>query len=608
MRKKMKSRIIYLILICSMVSILELVAFQPPQARADDKAMYTNKEYGFSINYPAQYASEKPRSKEVFRARSKDRLPILAVSVVNIPEGTTFADLKDIYVNALKAKSQADVKSMDEKEMTLSDGLFPAFESVVEYKVGGYDLKTLNFWVVNRDKWFLVTLTTIPQLWPRHKAEMKAIAESFTAPEWKYAPEKAAIPNVQIPVEIQEKYSKSKVINRAGYNKLKQDFRSMIQEGLHPGAQLAVYYDGELVIDLAGGVKGPDGKKIMTSAELLRWRARNGKGPGYEPVTFDTLYQIRSTTKIMTTLVMMMLQDQGRLDFDDPVAKYWPEFAANGKANITIAHILSHRAGIPFLSYPLLAEKTKTPIPRVTIGDRKSIARAIVETRPAWKPGEKNGYHGMTIGMVSDEVVAHLTGKYPPMGDILRKKVFDPLGLRNIYLGLPASQYDRMAKMNILAPQTTYRKAGSDYLNSKDGIRHEMSWVGAISNAEDLANFMNIFAYEGTYKGIKFFSKEVQERVSTPTNKPGDIDVILKKPIRWGLGFILGDTQDLYGTAPHPGVIGHAGGSATVAWADPKNKLAVAFLCNGMKNRKSMTRYRKIGDDVYAALNLPSQK
>ncbi|MHC4663612.1 MAG: serine hydrolase [Planctomycetota bacterium] len=577
-------------------------------AEAGEEKEYKNEKYDFSIKYPVAYAEEKPQGKsEVFRARSEDGLPLLAVSVLDTVENTAFDELKDAFRAAIIFAGGEDPGFVSEKKTTLADGVTPAYELVAESRAKGIDIKTLHLWVVKRDKWFLVTATTTKRLWPEHSAEMKKILHTFTAPKWKGMSEKApAMPDVQIPVEIQEKDPKSKVINKEGYKKLKQEFIALIKEGLHPGAQLAVYYNGELVIHLAGGVKGPDGRKIMTSAELLQWRAREGKGPGHEPVTFDTLYQIRSTTKIMATLVMMMLHDQGKLDFDDRVAKHWPEFAKNGKENITIAHILSHRAGIPFLSHSLLEENPKIPNARVEIGNRKSIARALEETRPVWTPGEKNGYHGMAIGMVPDEIVARLTGKYPPMGDILRKEVFEPLGLKNIYFGLPESQYDRMALMNVLDPQTTNRKGGSDFLNSKEGIRHEMSWVGCVSTARDLADFMNIFVYEGTCKGRKFFSKKVQERVSKPSNKAGEIDMILMKPYRWGLGFILGETKDLFGSKPRPGVIGHTGGGANVAWADPKNRLAVAFLCNGMKNRKSMERYRRIGDGVYGALNLPA--
>ncbi len=443
-----------------------------PEKALPTPAKYKNEEYDFSVHYPAEYTKEKPRLKEIFRARSSNGLPLLTISIVNIAEDMTFADLKDIYFKAQKGNA----KFLSEKEITLSDGDVSAFESVVESKVGEHDLKTRNLWVINSNQWFLVTATTTPRLWSQHEAQMKTIVQSFSAPNWKNAQGKIpVIPNELLSMEILEGVSNSEIVNQEGYKRLGNEFRSMIQEGLHPGAQLAVFYDGELVIHLAGGVKGPDGKKIMTSAELLEWHANENKGPGHEPVTFNTLYQVRSVTKIMATLVMMMFHDQGRLDFDDRVAKHWPEFAKNGKEDITIAHILSHRAGIPFLSHSLLVER---PVARVVLGNRKNIASAIEATRPVWTPGEKNGYHGMSIGMVPDEIVARLTGKFPPMGDILREKVFEPLGLKNIYFGLPESQYGRMAKMNVLDPQTRPRKGGSDYLNSKEGIRNEMSRVG----------------------------------------------------------------------------------------------------------------------------------
>jgi len=393
---------------------------------------------------------------------------------------------------------------------------------------------------------------------------------------------------------IRDESADSEVISPEGFAKLKREFHSMIEEGLHPGAQLAVFHDGALVIHLAGGVKGPGGEKIMTSAELLKWSASQDRGPGHEPVTFDTLYQIRSVTKILMMTVLMMLYDQGKFDFDDPVSKYWPEFAKNGKEAVTIAHILSHRAGLPPGPY----------IPARAIVKRAPVARAIENMRPMWKPGEKNGYQGVTVSMAPDEIIFRLTDRFPAIGEILREQVFGPLGLRDIYLGLPASEFPRMAKMAVLDPQRWDRKRCSDLLNSREGIQPEQSWVGGVSTARDLADFMNVFAHWGTYKGKRFFAKEVQQLVSRPTNKAGEIDQTMLRPIRWGLGFILGDTPDVYGTPPHAGAIGHVGGGATVAWADPKNKLAVAFLCNGMKNRASWKRYRRVGDLVYGALRL----
>ena len=114
-------------------------------------------------------------------------------------------------------------------------------------------------------------------------------------------------------------------INPAELNEVTRLFEKMIKEGLHTGAQLCVYHQGEPMIELAGGLDSPGGR----------------------PVTAETLYQIRSTTKALTTIAMMMIYEKGRFAFEDPVAKHWPEFGARGKQSITIAQIMNHSAGIP---------------------------------------------------------------------------------------------------------------------------------------------------------------------------------------------------------------------------------------------------------------------
>ena len=146
---------------------------------------------------------------------------------------------------------------------------------------------------------------------------------------------------------------------------LVQLFQDMLNEGLHPGAQLAVFKNGELVLELAGGITGPSG----------------------ESVTLDTLFQIRSVTKALAAMVMLVLHDLGRFSFNDPVAKHWPEFGKNGKASITISHIMSHRAGIP-------------DGPRIQPHfwkDRKAVAEAVEKMRPIWPPGSTTGYHSLEL-------------------------------------------------------------------------------------------------------------------------------------------------------------------------------------------------------------------
>lgn len=373
------------------------------------------------------------------------------------------------------------------------------------------------------------------------------------------------------------RYQPEGIADRKGFETKQLDrlatlFGDMIDEGLHPGAQLAVYRQGECVIDLAGGLDAPSGK----------------------PVTMETLFQIRSTTKALATIVMLMLHDRGHFSFDDPVAKHWPGFGSNHKESITIAHMMSHRAGIP--DGPM--------IPVHEMGDRSAVAAAVEAMKPIWPPGSDNGYHAASFGWVLDELVYRWEGIN--IHQFLKTEIIEPLGMRDVYLGLPKEAFPRMAKMVVeerIRQRQQVRARFSDFLNTFDGIRLPLSWVSGVATARELANLMQILAYEGTIDSTTFFSKETQRLASNPTNVSGKIDRRLLWPVRWGLGFILGDTPHIYGTPPHPRVVGHAGGGAGVAWADPERRLSAAFLCNSMLGGTLWwERYKKIGDQIYAAI------
>jgi CubicO group peptidase (beta-lactamase class C family) len=189
------------------------------------------------------------------------------------------------------------------------------------------------------------------------------------------------------------------------------------------------------------------------------------------------------------------------------------------------------------------------------------------------------------------------------IADLLRTEITGPLEIKDVYLGLPENEYQRFCPIAVLDETTRERAMFSDFINSYEGIKMPLSWVAGVANAWDLAYLFNIFAFEGTFGGRTFFSKETQALISVPTNKPGEIDRVLRWPVSWGLGVILGDTPSIYGTPPHPRAIGHAGGGANVVWADPDERLAVAFLCNGMRTGGTdWERYRVIGDLIYASL------
>ena len=361
-------------------------------------------------------------------------------------------------------------------------------------------------------------------------------------------------------------------ISQSKVNELTLSFEKMIKDGLHPGAQLCVFYQGEPVIELAGGLDSPGGR----------------------PVTDQTLYQIRSTTKALATIAMLMLYEKHRFAFEDPVAKYWPEFGAKGKQSITIAQVMSHSAGIP--DGPM--------IPPDKMGDRKAVAAAVEALEPIWTPGTANGYHAATFGWVLDELVYRWEGRN--ISRFMDEEVIKPLGLKNIFIGLPPREFPRMAKMFVeggVRERQDTRARFSDFLNTPEGMGLPLAWVGGVATARDLANLMNILAYEGTFSSRTFFTKQTQEKATRPLNPPEVNDRRLTLPVRWGLGFMLGTTPRIYGDRLNPRVVGHAGGSACIAWADPDLRLSVAFLSNRMTGLSiAFDRYREIGNKVYECL------
>ena len=363
-------------------------------------------------------------------------------------------------------------------------------------------------------------------------------------------------------------------LNSSKLNELTLSFEKMIKDGLHPGAQLCVYYQGQPVIELAGGLDSPGGR----------------------PVTNQTLYQIRSTTKALATIAMLMLYEKHRFAFEDPVAKYWPEFGARGKQSITIAQVMSHSAGIP--DGPM--------IPPDKMGDRKAIAAAVEALEPIWTPGTANGYHAATFGWILDELVYRWEGRN--ISRFMDEEVIKPLGLKNIFIGLPPREFPRMAKMFVeggVRERQDTRARFSDFLNTPEGMSLPLAWVGGVATAGDLAYLMNILAYEGTFSSRTFFTKQTQEKATRPQNPPEVNDRRLTLPIRWGLGFMLGTTPRIYGDRLNPRVVGHAGGSACIAWADPDLRLTVAFLTNKMTGMNiAFDRYREIGNKVYECLKV----
>ncbi|MBL8553226.1 MAG: beta-lactamase family protein, partial [Phenylobacterium sp.] len=198
------------------------------------------------------------------------------------------------------------------------------------------------------------------------------------------------------------------------YAAVRTQFEENLQKGEDIGACFCATVEGETVVDLWGGWADP--------ARTRPWER-------------DTIVNVYSTTKTITALTALLIADRGELDFDAPVAKYWPEFAANGKADTKVSHLMSHSAGL---------SGWKEKITTEDLYDWEKMTALLAAQAPFWAAGTAPGYHALTQGYLVGEVVRRITGK--SLGTVFREEVAEPLGA-DFWVGLPASEDDRVAEL-----------------------------------------------------------------------------------------------------------------------------------------------------------------
>jgi CubicO group peptidase (beta-lactamase class C family) len=330
-------------------------------------------------------------------------------------------------------------------------------------------------------------------------------------------------------------------------------FQQQIDEGLHPGASLAVYRHGRLTLELYGG------------------QAERESG---RPVTPETLFVLFSATKPLSAVCLHILLERGRLDLDDPVARYWPDFARNGKAAVTIRHVLTHSGGFPQNPPQLLPRKW---------ADWNAVVQAMEDIDLIWEPGKETGYHPLNFGWVVGELVRRIDGR--PISQFLREEVTSPLGMQDTYLGLPPELEGRVARLYAAEEDVDLQVVAT--FNRPEVHQAVVPAGGGIGTARDLARFYAMLAAGGTLDGVRILSPESVER-ATAVQVEVERDRSLGIPMRWALGFHLGGNRvDLFGYDTSPRAFGHGGHGSCVAWADPDVRLAVAIVTNGLRSPAS---------------------
>ena len=350
-----------------------------------------------------------------------------------------------------------------------------------------------------------------------------------------------------------------------GFSGVQRLFGEQIAAGLHDGAQLVVMQHGRVVLDLAGGVAHREPRTRVTP---------------------ETLFLIFSATKPWTAMSIHLLAERDRLSLDDPVSKYWPGFAGDGKERVTIAHVLSHRGGFPIGPSWLTWDKW---------GDWPKVVRAMEEVRMRWQPGEAVGYHPLNFGWVLGEVVRRVDGR--TIGRFIREEIAEPLALQHTYLGLPPALHGQVASITDHSGESAFV---ADF-NRPEVRGVEIPAGGGVTTARDLARFYAMLAAGGTLEGTRVFAAETVRRATQPSSE-GETDRTLQLPMRWAYGFHLGGRRSAFGATSSDTAFGHAGHGSTLGWADPTRQLAFAMLTNGVQGRvTNFQRFTTISDAVLAA-------
>jgi CubicO group peptidase (beta-lactamase class C family) len=378
----------------------------------------------------------------------------------------------------------------------------------------------------------------------------------------------------------------------ARFARVREVFAESFRSQDEVGAAVAVAVDGALVVDLWGG--------HLDFARTRPWQR-------------DTLVNVYSTTKGVTALAAHRLVDEGRLDLDAPVAKYWPEFAQAGKGEIPVRWLLSHRAGLPAV---------RKPLPNEALYDWGAMTEALAAETPWWTPGTAHGYHALTFGWLVGEVVRRIAGR--SLGAFVRDAFAGPLGL-DLHVGLAEREHARVA--DILQPSPPDPNGEAAQMFARALAEPEGMTARAFLNPPSMALGPNVPAWRSaeipganghaTARALAtlygraalgdgaVISREAISRCRT--EQAHGADLVLGIPTRVGLGFMLRQESHAGGRCLAPGAFGHPGAGGSLAFADPEARLGFGYVMNRMGPRILLDdRAIALVDAVNACLGGPA--
>jgi CubicO group peptidase (beta-lactamase class C family) len=381
-----------------------------------------------------------------------------------------------------------------------------------------------------------------------------------------------------------------------GFEEVSEEFDRNFAERGEIGAAVAAYWRGEKVVDLWGGRRTPTGDAAWNE---------------------DTLVLVNSTTKGMAAMTIAVANSRGWIDYDARVAQYWPEFAQNGKDEVTVRQVLGHEAGLVWIDEPLRFEDLR---------DLDRMADALARQKPAWEPGTRHGYHAMTIGLYMQELIRRVDPSHRSLGRFFREEIAQPLGIE-FYIGLPPQIPDerlavlrtftparsiaalpRASKamtLRILWPWSLLRKSmlfANVDPNDRRWLEVEVPAGNGMGTARAIARAYSAFAEGGSALAV---TPETLAELTAPDHVEPAKDVVIGGSSWLWLGFLKPGPDLIFGTSER--AFGTPGAGGSFGFADPDARLGYAYVMNNMNYFEfDDPREKALRDAVHRAIRRQS--
>ncbi|HEX4057381.1 MAG TPA: serine hydrolase domain-containing protein [Galbitalea sp.] len=345
------------------------------------------------------------------------------------------------------------------------------------------------------------------------------------------------------------------------FDGLRAEFQRQLDSGEELGASIAVVDHGKPVVDLWGGFREPQ--------RTSRWQR-------------DTIVNVWSITKTMTTLAALMLSDRGLLDLDAPVAGYWPEFTQNGKAAITVKQVMSHTAGVSGWDLPFSIEQ---------LYDYEGAVAHLAAQAPWWEPGTASGYSLLNYGHVVGEIVRRVSGK--TLKSFVAEEIAGPLGA-DFTIGVPRSEYDRVS--NVVPPPPanldlsqlppghpalrTFAPVPMDAtVTYTDAWRDaEIGAANGFGNARSVTRIQSVITNGGEVDGVRLLHQKTIDRIFEAQSD--GLDLVLLQPLRFGIGYGLPSQQEAQ--LPDRRIAYWGGWGGSIVLNDVDRGFTFAYVMNRM--------------------------